>query len=366
MPELRPQSPLIDERTLSIALSALRHLTQVKSRVILVEDSQTANIIGSQVDPGSTAFVFNLSQLDCRHLPPAERRHCADLVIELCEAAASMTIDERGPPAISRLADRFRSRLRAVVDRDICVKYDPLTASEGTIPPCRHQAALERCALVRSTPLNDVECTAFLPRIGQFAEAAGVRELVCEELNLAGDIAQDLMGAQVTREWLIPLFCIRSRFARQSPPRSAKGMCVLIGTGEFTKILARTPAERGVKLAKLAPPPHRSFTDREAQRLHAEIDAVISRPECWPYFVHGHDLVQLLAVCHARASGLPFLSLSDFDCSDGSQLDSTVGFRTMRDWEFKLVQGAISSVLPRAADVQKDRFLAELLQRLQD
>lgn len=365
MSAFRPQSPLLDEKTRSNALSALRMLTQVKSRVILVEDSQTANLISTVVDPGSTAIVSNLAQLGCVHLLATERRHCADLVIELCEAAVLVTANEPEEAAELRLAERFKSRLRALVDRDICAKYDPLTASEGRFPPCKHQASLDRCALVRSTPLNDIECTAFALRIGQIAEATGTKTLLCGELNLELDIAQDLMGAEVMREWLIPLFCIRSRFARQSPPRSAKGMCVLIGTGEFARTLARSPAERGVKLAKLAPPSYRSFADRDARILEAEIDAVISRPECWPHFVHGHDLVQLMAVWQARASGLPFLHLSDFDCSDVSQIDSTFGFKTLRDWEHSLVQRVKSIVMPRASDSQNDQFLTDLLQRLQ-
>jgi hypothetical protein len=366
MPTLRPHSPLLEEKTLRIALAALRMITQAKSRVILVEDSHSANLLDALGDLGATYIVSNLSQLDCYHLPASDRRHSADLVMQLCKAAVTVESYESDCVEGSRLAERFKSRLRALVDRDICTGYDPLTAAEGKMPPCKHQASLDSCPQIRSTPLNDIECTAFALRIGKIAEATGSKALLCGELNLPPDATQELVGAEVMKEWLVPLFCIRSRFARQSPPRSAKGICGLIGTGEFVRVLARSPAERGVKLARLAPPSYRSFSDKEAQILETEIEAIISKPECWPHFVHGHDLVQLMAVLQARASGFPFLQLRDFDCSDISQLDTTDGFKLIREWERKLVQQVRSIVLPNRTSLPGDEFPNELLRRLQD
>jgi hypothetical protein len=352
----RAQTALPEASTLNIAVAALRHLTLVHEHVIIVEDAQTARLL-RDLTGSSTKFVSSLSQLDCRHLPNDQLRHCADVVIAISEAAT-----ETAPGTV--VASRFRARLRALVDRDICPSYAPLSVLAGQAPPCRHQAALNRCPLLRTTPLNDVESTVFALRIGGIARMTASASLICEELGLTPDATDDAIGRRVMTEWLIPLFCIRSFFARTTPPQTTKGICALIGTGAFAMTLARSPSERGVKLAKALPFSRSVLSADQTKALAREIDAVVAADSQWPNFVHGHDLIQVMAVWRARASGSGFLTSDKFSCSSPSQISTTAGFEVMKSWEQDLANCACELLEPVRSKLVPDLYTTELLRRI--
>jgi hypothetical protein len=287
-----------DEHTLKVAFASLRHLAQGGAELlVVVEDDTTAALVRAAVPPIRALFVSNLAQLGCSHLPQSQRRHSAALVIEILSYAEH---------ELSSIAHRDKcalvaAKLRGLVDRDICPTYSPRQARSGTKPPTKHAHALSACTLLRCTPLNDIESTFFVAHIASLMEAVSLLGCAREELGLDASASSDEAVSSMVQEWLLPLYCVRSFFARQSPAISARGLSMLVGTWSLPKLIASTPAERAVQIAKSVLPVGRLLTQSMEAELVAEVDAALHAEPLWPYLIHGHDLIRVLGMLHSFA-----------------------------------------------------------------
>jgi hypothetical protein len=326
-----------NDLTLSVAFAGLRHLAQRDAELlVVVEDQTTAALVSEAVPPTRTLFISNLEQLGCRHLSPKQRRHSAATVIEILGYAQNQLMSSSFRDSCALL----KAKLRGLVDRDICPTYSPRQALSGIAPPSKHARAISACASLRSTPLNDIEATFFVDNVSQLMDAASLLDSAQSALGLNAYTSADEAARNMIQEWLLPLFCVRSFLARQSPAISARRLPMLIGSWALPKLIASNSAERGIQIVKSVLPAGRLLIRREEEQLIDEIDAALEARELWPHLVHGHDLLRVLGMLHSFTRGEGAIPASAFVVQANESDSVSEGLRELNRRERALVDFA--------------------------
>ena len=347
MPKSLPLDPSYDY---PIAFAALRYLAMAGSFVVVVEDLATVDLLAKLPASTRALFVSNLRQLGCGHLTAEDSRHSARKVINLVDYA----VQQAKALATEDVTSVLASQLRGLVDRDICPSYSPLAAANGTEPPSKHAADLSRILQLRSTPLNDIESTFFANDIGSLLAALDVIDIARVELRLPVGSSGSKIGQAFVREWLVPLFCVRSFFMRQSPALSSKGISALIGIWALPQLVADSGPERGVQIAQSVPNRPGALLPPQLDGLRAELDAADAAQMFWAQFVHGHDLMQILGMLRAQERGDPSIPMKNFtDNSNGGWYGSP-GMCELRKREHE----AFETATAKFADISNEGLMA--------
>ena len=298
------------------ALAALRHLAQQHyDYLIVVEDQATKDLLESVALDQRKFIASNLRQLGCDRLTFEAARHSAKVVIELIEFANTQ-LETAGRNGSEHL---LLKQLRGVVDRDICPSYSPRSAAIGLPPPSRHASALATVRQLRCTPLNDVETTMFVDDLARLLERLEVVQQAAMDFDLPPDCSSSQVADTIVREWLVPLFCVRSFFARQTPPIRTKNLAVLIGTWALPRMVASSGLERGLQIAQSVPGAFDALLPDQLEDLRCELEAASNARELWSHLVHGHDLMRVLGMLCALATGAGPIPAADFstETTDG-------------------------------------------------
>lgn len=324
-----------------IAVAALRHLIQAQThRLYIVEDAGTSRIMNAVTPRGSYAFFHNLRQLGCKHYSYFDSRLNRETVLELVTAISNYLHSQPIDAVSAERLAHLKRAISALVDRDIPEGFLPTSLNGQMSLHPRSFGKPNSSIRVVTTPLNDIESTAFTEQIDLIVDRLEIREELAASLLTTKDAN---LGAALIRQWLVPMFVVRSVFAYMRPKISTRGFYKLIGTNWMT---AHAGLERGLfalACARSTNPDRRWRNAQNEQLLVDETREALKDSANHHHLIHGHDLCRVLAAqLIIRRSGKPIADAEFLTTNEQVSFRDCNGVRELEQAENYVLDAALS------------------------